>query len=179
MQEIAFPTPSFTQSVTTFPYQNEFFSLDGYIGEYSTELFFLLHTPTFTTEDLPLTVPLLKKHLPSILKCRCFNNRSLPFSEEVKNTEVAHLYEHILLEYLCDLKLSPTTPQVSFKGETRWNWRNDPFGAFRIAINIGTMDQDILHQAIEKANVLMLKIYNEYNQTQWWQFNEVVVEAWT
>src|ERR1700761_2246371 len=53
------------------------------------------------TKEIPFITDLLQKNLPSVLQTTCYNDLDLPFHVEVKNTEIGHLFEHILLEYLC------------------------------------------------------------------------------
>src|SRR3989344_4488342 len=64
-----------------------------------------LSIPSVTTKDFPQTFAILQKRLPSVLQSQCFNEENIPFLLEVKTTEIGHLFEHILLEYLCELKL--------------------------------------------------------------------------
>ena len=49
------------------------------------------------TCDIPVIVDLLQEHLPNVLFTQCFNDEGFPFNVEVKNTEIGHLFEHILL----------------------------------------------------------------------------------
>src|SRR5260221_1214377 len=58
------------------------------------------------TKKIPLITDLLKENLPSVLATICYNDLNLPFHVEVLNTEIGHLFEHILLEYLCQSKLA-------------------------------------------------------------------------
>lgn len=117
-----------------------------------------------TTGHIPFITELLKLHLPNVLLTQCFNEENLPFKIEVKNTELGHLFEHILLEYLCQLKIAKGHNRASFAGRTRWNWIKDPKGKFHIHLNCGAKDADILPEAVEKTIDLM-KIILQYNQT--------------
>ena len=117
-----------------------------------------------STGNIPFIVEILKEHLPNVLLTQCFNEENLPFKIEVKNTEIGHLFEHILLEYMCQLKISKGSMQAMYRGRTRWNWVRDPRGKFHISLNCGADDADILPLAIEKTNALMKIIY-EYSQS--------------
>ena len=78
---------------------------------------------TVNTIDLPQTFMILKKELPSILKSKCFNDKNLTFSREVRQTEIGHLFEHILIEHMCLIKI-PYVDEVSYAGRTFWNTNN-------------------------------------------------------
>lgn len=117
-----------------------------------------------TTGNIPFIVEILKEHLPNVLLTQCFNEENLPFRIEVKNTEIGHLFEHILLEYMCQLKIAKGSLQAMYRGRTRWNWVRDPRGKFHISLNCTAEDADILPLAIEKTNELMKIIY-DYNQS--------------
>lgn len=110
------------------------------------------------TEVIPSTYSVLNKDLPSIFNSRCFNEKKLPFSKEVLNTEIGHLFEHILLEYLTMLKKIYDNKNISFSGTTSWNWTKDSFGIFHIKINTGRKDNKIFTQALELSLKLLNKI---------------------
>lgn len=124
----------------------------------------VLDSANVRTEEFPLALPLLKEHLPNVLMSQCFNDDNLPFAIEVKNTEIGHLYEHILLEYLCQNKMAKGHKKAVFTGKTKWNWIRDPFGVFHIRLNCGAKDADILMPAVEQTNALMQIILN-YGKT--------------
>ena len=84
------------------------------------------------TKEIPFIEDLLKENLPSVLAATCYNDLDLPFDEEVRNTEIGHLFEHILLEYLCQNRLAKGAKRATFSGRTKWNWTRDPFGRFHI-----------------------------------------------
>jgi hypothetical protein len=117
-----------------------------------------LLTPYYHTTYLPNTYKTLKTLLPSVLKTECFNDSGLPFDTEVKNTEIGHLFEHILLEYLCQLKIKGGHKRASFRGVTNWNWKRDARGTFHISIDISPKDVIYLDIAMEKSIVLLNKI---------------------
>lgn len=117
------------------------------------------------TSKIPFIVDVLQKHLPNVLLTKCYNDTDLPFPVEVKNTETGHLFEHILLEYLCQLKIAKGYNEASFAGRTKWNWIKEPKGRFHIHLNCNAKDADILQPAVEKTIALM-KIILEYKQQQ-------------
>src|SRR5690554_307945 len=53
-----------------------------------------------TTAAFPHVVSILDQHIPSIFTGTCFNERNVPFREEVIDTELGHLFEHLVIEYL-------------------------------------------------------------------------------
>ncbi|KKR25220.1 MAG: hypothetical protein UT56_C0002G0034 [Candidatus Levybacteria bacterium GW2011_GWB1_39_7] len=61
--------------------------------------------PIIETDQLPKTFEILNKMLPSIFKSKCYNDKNLPFFIEVRSTEIGHLFEHIMLEYICQLNI--------------------------------------------------------------------------
>ena len=107
------------------------------------------------TVHLPRTYAILKKFLPSVLTTECFNDLSIPFYKEVRRTEIGHLFEHILLEYMCRLKIAKGFRSAVYEGRTRWNWERDPKGLFHIHINCGMKDSDILPIALNKSIALV------------------------
>lgn len=110
------------------------------------------------TIDLPQTFMILKRELPSILRSKCFNDKNFTFSREVKQTEVGHLFEHILLEHLCIQKLSLGFNKATYSGITNWNWKEEDWGTFHITINTGSKDELLFAKALEKSAKLMKKI---------------------
>ena len=115
------------------------------------------------TSEIPYLYDLLKENLPSILLSKCYNDLDLPFNDEVRNTEIGHLFEHILLEYLCEHKIAKGARAATYAGRTRWNWHRDPLGRFHIHLNCGKKDADILPPALEKT-VSLMKVILGYKQ---------------
>lgn len=68
------------------------------------------------------TLPGLKGH-------RCHNNEGLGFAEEMRDTEVAHLIEHVALEIMA-LAGSPET----LRGDTAWDFARDGRGVFAVRL---------------------------------------------
>lgn len=114
-----------------------------------------------TTQEIQPLCDLLQANVPHIFDCKCFNQNKLAFTHEVKQTELGHLYEHILLEYLVDLKYKQTKKQATFSAWTSWDWYKNPRNSYRIELEIKSSDYAILYQAIKKTHTLMeLIIYS-------------------
>lgn len=129
------------------------YSINVEFGEKKSKIHFKIPIPLLTTSSLPHTRSLLQKLEPRVLKSRCINTGSLPFYKEVLSTEIAHLFEHILLEYLCQEKIKRGAKSVRFSGWTRWNWKKDERGVFYISIT-GLTDTEIFTQALARTVVL-------------------------
>ncbi|HZQ30033.1 MAG TPA: hypothetical protein VFA93_03070 [Patescibacteria group bacterium] len=117
-----------------------------------------LFTNHLNTTSLPHTHSMLKTVLPSVLGSKCFNEKNLSFTEEVKATEIGHLFEHILLEYLTKLKKFYQGKSVSFSGTTSWDWTKDKHGVFNIVVSAGTKDAKIFEEALSLATQLLNRI---------------------
>lgn len=145
---------------TLYPFEvfKDFFSLSILVSKNHTEIVMKMNTRTVNTIDIPLTYSLLQTHLPSILRAQCFNDEGTPFYEEVKQTELGHLFEHILLEYLCMLKISSGYNRATFAGTTNWNWKKDPRGTFHIHLTAGVKDAHFFSDGLEKTMNLFEKI---------------------
>jgi hypothetical protein len=145
---------------------NEYFSFDVYPRKKSTKITMKMLIPTVTTEGIPTIIPILKTHLPSILRSKCFNENNYRFSKEVKNTEIGHLFEHIMLEYLSDFKYALGIKGAIYNGLTRWNWVREERGVFHIEIDAGREDKDIFELAVQKSTKLLLHILRSTKHTQ-------------
>lgn len=126
-----------------------------------TTIIMKLLIPEVNTTKFPETSLLLKSFLPSIFHSTCYNDEGLGFMEEVKCTEVGHLFEHILLEYLCLQKLERGFDTASYEGVTNWNWIQEPRGTFHITITATYEDfqyfKIALEQTIKLTNVILLQ----------------------
>jgi hypothetical protein len=67
--------------------------------------------------------------LPGLARHRCFNEAGRTFAEELADTEVPHLFEHVVLELMAEAG-SPR----SLKGETEWDFKRDGHGVFRVSL---------------------------------------------
>lgn len=129
----------------------DFYSVAVYLNKQKTQIDMSLYVSHINTSTLPHTFVILKEKLPSILKSQCFNDDKIPFYEEVKQTEIGHLFEHILLEYLCMEKLQSGAQHATYSGVTDWNWRKEAQGTFHITIDAGQLDKSLLKRALDKT----------------------------
>lgn len=134
--------------------QTPFFTLRIKQTRHTTHILMRLTTDIVTTRNLPLTYTLLEKRMPSVLQTQCFNDDNYTFAQEVKATEIGHLFEHILIDYLCLLKVQQGAEEATYRGVTNWNWYEDPKGTFYIHINAGSEDMQIFTEALEKTILL-------------------------
>ncbi len=132
-------------------YKNSFFDLLIDTDNSSTKITISFFTSEVTTEKITDTSSILKQQLPSILRSKCFNEYKLPFKTEVKNTELGHLFEHILLEYICEVKRGLGHPHPVHNGMTSWNWYKEKRGLFNIKIDLDIKDKDVLQLALHKT----------------------------
>lgn len=136
---------------------NNIFSLFISQNTNSAKIKMMITDNPINTIDIPSTYIILKKFLPTVLTTQCFNDQNLPFNKEVINTEIGHLFEHILLEYMCQLKIAKGYKSAVYTGRTHWNWKRDPKGLFHIYISCSQKDADIFPVALQKT-ILLIKI---------------------
>lgn len=134
-------------------YRSKLLSLCVSFSRDRTDLTIQLHSPIVTTRYYPQTVGLLDEHVPTIFQGKCFNYNSVPFRTEAEDTEIPHLFEHILLEFLF---LDDSTE--TYTGKTYWNWDTDPSGLFRISINHGVSKEKSILTALDKSLQLLEQI---------------------
>ena len=137
--------------VTVSSVQNNLFSLNLVQRTQEVAIDMRVSSSAVNTREFPQTLQLLSDYYPAVLKTECFNEENLPFSLEVQQTEIGHLFEHLLLSYLYELKVGRGYNDVIFNGITRWNWREDAAGTFHIFIDAGREDEDIFSLALEKS----------------------------
>lgn len=136
-------------------YASQFFSLDIHPTARGVRMTMQMHVPYVNTRALAHTFPFLQKHFPSVLATRCFNDQNLPFALEVRATELAHLFEHIMLDHLCLVKIAEGSNNAQFSGRTSWNWKKEPYGLFHIAIEANKKDHLFFPHALGRTIVLM------------------------
>lgn len=142
-----------------FTYDSSFFSLRIQAHEYKTNITMRLHIPIITTARIPQTFVFLQNFLPEVLGTMCFNEQKLPFHKEVLNTEIGHLYEHMLLECLRDLKEKEGFALAEYNGVTDWDWTIDPKGVFHITVDSGHNELEILKKGLAKATKLLENLF--------------------
>ncbi len=67
--------------------------------------------------------------LPGLSRHRCDNGAGRSFPAELRDTELAHLFEHVACELMA-LAGSPRT----LRGETSWDFGRDGRGVFRVTL---------------------------------------------
>lgn len=139
-------------------YKNAYYSLRVNQKDSELKIRMDMLVPIFDTKILPQTYSILKKELPSIMNSKCFNENNLSFAKEVKNTEIGHLFEHILLEYISDLKRLKVIDNPIHNGLTSWNWQKEMQGRFHILIDVPRIDKDVVDIAILKSLELLTTI---------------------
>lgn len=132
-------------------HQSSSFSLLVSQEVHNTLILMKLNTYAVNTRCIPNISALLQLQCPTVLSTRCFNERNLSFRQEVKATEIGHLFEHLLLEELCIKKLDCGLKSVVFNGQTNWNWVKEPRGLFHIIIDAGFSDQLIFPAALSRT----------------------------
>ncbi|MCR4324961.1 MAG: hypothetical protein NUV69_04725 [Candidatus Curtissbacteria bacterium] len=139
-------------------YHDELFSFSIEDQQLTTFIKMKVH-PTFAyTDNFPQTYEVLKQYFPSVLLAKCFNRKRLPFAQEVKDTELGHLFEHLILENLYRIRLSQSVASPVYKGVTEWDWNREPRGTFNITLHAGFRDAEILPRAINKSVELLKKV---------------------
>lgn len=158
-------------SVYTQFYNSSLFTLLMKRSEYVTKLIMKLHMSTISTKDIPLTSQILKNNLPTVLRSTCYNEYKFPFRKEVLKTEIGHLFEHILIEYLCILKINEGFDEAEYTGLTKWNWKLYKKGSFHITISAGLEDTIRLSTALHLSINLINKLIESINLTSLQKFS--------
>jgi hypothetical protein len=153
---------------TTLPHYNSLF------WNYSLEVQFLtkktiieLNMPEIFvySSACPNTFALLSSLEPNVLVTKCYNYLGLPFTEEVKQTEMGHLFEHILLEYLCQESIKAGAKCAHFRGTTSWNWKKDRRGVYHIVIS-GHTEQELFRHALARTILLFETILSSSQRAE-------------
>lgn len=162
----------------------DLFSIELHFFDTYTEIVMDISNSYTHTADLPYTRALLQKNQPAVLRSKCFNEENLTFRKEVQNTETGHLFEHILLEYLCQEKMRTGAPSAVFSGRTNWNWKKEKQGMYHIIIDTGFESFHLFPAALSNTIDLFKLILQEGNamketipaQIQEYAFKEDTVE---
>lgn len=140
---------------------NDYYSLTVNRGNEKTVIIMKMHIPQVTTSDFPQTRNFLKLYLPTILQSTCYNDEHLPFEIEVSKTEIGHLFEHILLEFLCILRIEMGYKKAVYEGVTDWNWIREPRGTFHITIKASSQELEMLSEAMNRTIILINAILSK------------------
>jgi len=142
---------------------SRFYSLELTQKPKTTSIFMSLFTSETYTSSLPTCFPYLQQILPSIFKSSCFNSGYLPFSIEAKETEIGHLFEHIVLEYLCLEKLKLGFKSADYQALTTWNWYQNPIGTFKIDFQLNSNQIFLFLSSVSQSVKLLDKILETSN----------------
>jgi len=147
---------SFTQQL----FSDKFFTLNIHQTEKSTTLLMSMLSPYLRTGNLSQTLIILKKDAPAVLQTTCHNNLNLSFEHEVVDTEIGHLFEHLVIDHL-----SRSFPYAQYHqdscfyvGLTEWDWHTDTRGTFHITLSVGKKERKRLHAAMRWAYEIIGKI---------------------
>jgi len=132
-------------------YKTVHFSLVVEVNNATTEILFMIDPKKLHTGNCTNTIEILTTSIPEVLENKCYNSKNLPFSEEVLNTPIAHLFEHVLLQSLFNERKSASNMVLIYRGSTKWNWKNELIGTYHIRINANIRDMDIIRSAVENT----------------------------
>jgi hypothetical protein len=135
---------------------SKFYSLDFKLEKNTTTIHMSINDGNVTTFHHPQTMSYLKALLPAIFRSQCRNYINSSFEIEVQNTEIAHLFEHILIVYLYEEKIKTGVSYVKYDGVTKWK-KSSPF-EFKIIISSGENDNKLFLKAFRKSIDLLNRI---------------------
>jgi len=84
----------------------------------------------FLTSQAPHLPRRLFRLFPNLSQHKCENGRGYTFRRECRQTEIPHLFEHLIIELQAQAQ-----PAEVLRGETHWNWRVDPKGRFHVFVD--------------------------------------------
>lgn len=143
-------------------YSSSQFELKYSFEQNTMNLFLQIHIPFVLTSAYGGCISFLEHHCPGTLQTTCFNDQNLPFYIEAKNTELGHLFEHILLDQLCSEKISQGHKNVMFSGITQWDWEQKPYGSFQILINLKRSDLAYFNKSLNSSIILFEKLISAF-----------------
>ncbi len=116
-------------------------------------------TPSLSsTSKFPQLMEDLRILLPEIMVAQCDNPNNTPFCEEMKETQTAHLFEHMILEYLCKLRLRSGSSEASYEGRTFWDTTKAPGENSMIAISRQGESQLVFEEAVTLSMQLLTQL---------------------
>lgn len=99
------------------------------IGDATLEALVRVEPGAIRTSQSPGLAERARTLLPGLARHTCDNDAGRSFVLEMRDTETAHLLEHVT----CELMALSGSPR-SLKAETAWDFRRDGAGAFRISV---------------------------------------------
>ncbi len=139
-------------------FTSENISLVMKINQATTNIDLYLPPYATYTDNFPQTNAIVAGVLPTIFRHRCYNLKHKPFAQEITDTQIGHLFEHILLEYLLQLKIAKEKSTVKLIGETVWDWDKEEPGTFHITLSVGEDDRAIIQASLYKGLSLLTRI---------------------
>lgn len=86
----------------------------------------------YMTGQVPHIPKRIFRLLPRLYRHTCDNGEGLTFRQECQNTEIPHLFEHLIIE----LQLQAQQNESDLlSGETHWNWQVDPRGHYHVYVD--------------------------------------------
>lgn len=85
----------------------------------------------FHTSQVPHLPRMLFRLFPHLAQHRCDNDLGLSFRQECRQTEIPHLFEHLIMELQAQAQHADV---LHLSGMTEWNWRVDPRGRFHVYV---------------------------------------------
>lgn len=137
---------------------NRYFSVAAQIRDDKVEMNFKVNSNFVSTSSFPRTHDILEKEYPEVLRTNCFNEFGLPFDKEVVNTELAHLFEHILIQKLAYKRYQKSKVDKQYTGETEWCCDNEPVKEYNITLNANVADIDVFPEALAESSSLVSSI---------------------
>lgn len=123
-----------------------------------------------STKSFPQTLEIVKRIIPGVLETECFNDHNFLFVEEIKNTEIGHLFEHIVIYLLKENGIknqqNNQVDEVVYEGRTYWNWKKNPRGKFFIEINGPQIETEIFLNIVKQANFVIESILESNAETK-------------
>lgn len=83
------------------------------------------------TGDAPHLPRALLQLFPDLTLDQCENDFGLSFEEECEDTEIPHLFEHLVME----MQNQALAPRKALTGVTYWDWTVDPRGCFHVEVD--------------------------------------------
>lgn len=96
----------------------------------------------------------LLERLPSLRMHLCDNGTARSFEMELQDTELAHAFEHTVLELLA--KAHPDKPREFFTGKTGFNFAKDGQGVFRVVV-CGFFSVEEVERIVHRASEIILQ----------------------
>lgn len=112
------------------------------------------------TSAFPEIQSFLQTNAPRVLRTKCFNPQKFTFAKEVLDTEMAHFFEHVLIQNLCEECISSGKTSACFRADTEWDWTKNPRGSFTITIH-SPVEEKWLQPALEKTIQLTDKLVTQ------------------